>query len=268
MIDFNKLFVIAGPCVIESRDHARSVVRKMKEICDELDIQYIFKASYDKANRTSRSSFRGPGLARGLEILAEIKDDFEVPVLSDVHDITEIASAAEVLDVIQIPAFLCRQSDLLMAAYQTGKVVNVKKGQFLAPEDMAHVVKKFYDTPRDKLLLTERGASFGYHNLVVDFRSFQTLSLFGYPVVFDVTHSIQQPGAQGSKSGGAPEFIPNLARAGAACGYVDGFFFEVHENPAAALSDGANALPLDLAYGLLKQIRYLHGAARACKTAT
>lgn len=261
------LVMILGPCVIESRDHALGTADKILQIVDKAcewageQVQVIFKASYDKANRTSGKSFRGPGLEEGLAILAEIRETLELPVLSDVHETHQVKRAAEVLDILQIPAFLCRQTDLIEAACRTGKMVNVKKGQFLAPDDMNAIVDKAGTNARN-LLLTERGASFGYHNLVVDFRSFKIMRSFGCPVIFDVTHSIQIPGGQGSKSGGAPEFIPMLARAGAACGYVDGFFMEVHEDPAKAKSDGANALKLDLLPQLLREILAIRAATR------
>jgi 2-dehydro-3-deoxyphosphooctonate aldolase (KDO 8-P synthase) len=216
-------------------------------------VPLVFKASYDKANRTSIKSFRGPGLKEGLKILGAVRDKFGVPVLSDVHDPSQCESAGEVLDILQIPAFLCRQTDLILAAAKTGRVVNIKKGQFLAPWEMKNVVDKMREFGNDRLILTERGASFGYNNLVVDFRSFPIMQSFGCPVVFDVTHSLQLPGGQGSSSGGQPEYIPHLARAGVAAG-VDGLFMEVHDNPARALSDGPNALDLSRLPALLEEL--------------
>jgi 2-dehydro-3-deoxyphosphooctonate aldolase (KDO 8-P synthase) len=210
-------------------------------ICRELGVPYIFKASYDKANRTSITSFRGPGLAEGLRILARVRDQVKVPVLTDVHEAAQATAAGEVVDILQIPAFLCRQTDLLIAAARTGRAVNVKKGQFVAPQDMSHAVAKIKDSGNDRISLTERGAAFGYHNLVVDMRSLAIMREFA-PVVFDATHSVQLP-SQGTQSGGQPQFIPLLSRAAVAAG-IDGIFLEVHDNPAAAKSDGANALPL------------------------
>lgn len=247
------LFMIAGPCVIESRDHVFFMASELKKITSARGVPFVFKASYDKANRTSIKSFRGVGLDDGLQILRDLRDKLQVPVLSDVHEPAQCNSAGEVLDIIQIPAFLSRQTDLIVAAARTGKIVNVKKGQFLAPWEMKNVVEKIRGTGNDRVLLTERGASFGYNNLVVDFRSFPIMQSFGCPVVFDVTHSLQLPGGQGATSGGQPQYIPNLARAGVACG-VDGLFMEVHDNPAKALSDGPNALSLSLLPDLLDQL--------------
>lgn len=246
-------FLIAGPCVIESAEHASHMAAQLKEIAAAHNVPYIFKASYDKANRTSMNSFRGPGLKEGLRILGDIREKHRVPVLSDVHEAAQCKPAAEVLDVLQIPAFLCRQTDLLAAAAATGKIVNVKKGQFLSPWDMKNVVEKIRECGNERVLLTERGASFGYNNLVVDFRSIPVMRSFGCPVVFDVTHSLQLPGGLGEKSGGQPEYIPMLARAGAAAG-ADGMFMEVHDDPTKALSDGANALNLRLLPELLEQL--------------
>src|SRR6266852_1915525 len=237
----NPLFLIAGPCVIESEAHARMMAERVARIAADASVPYIFKASYDKANRSSGKAFRGPGVAEGLRILGKIKADLRVPILTDIHDASQAAPAAEVVDILQIPAFLARQTDLLLAAAKTGRIVNVKKAQFLSPWDMSNVVEKVASTGNTHILLTERGASFGYQNLVVDMRSFPILQKLGYPVVFDVTHSVQLPGGQGHASGGQPEFIEPLARAGVAAG-VDGIFLETHDNPAAALSDGANAL--------------------------
>jgi 2-dehydro-3-deoxyphosphooctonate aldolase (KDO 8-P synthase) len=253
------LFLIAGPCVIESRDHTLFMAAALKKVTAAAGVPLVFKASYDKANRTSVSSFRGPGLGEGLKILAEVRSEIGIPVLSDVHDPAHAAAAGEVLDILQIPAFLSRQTDLIVAAAATGKIVNVKKGQFLAPWEMRNVVEKVRGAGNQRLILTERGASFGYNNLVVDFRSFPIMQALGCPVVFDVTHSLQLPGGQGRSSGGQPEFIPHFARAGVAAG-VDGLFMEVHDNPAKALSDGPNALDLALLPSLLKQVR----AIRQC----
>src|SRR5271169_6340646 len=247
------LFLIAGPCVIESESHATSKAEKIAAIAAELGIPYIFKASYDKANRSSVASFRGPQLEEGLRILAAIKKRTGLPILSDVHDVSQVGPAAEVCDILQIPAFLCRQTDLLAAAGRTGRVVNVKKGQFVAPWEMANAAEKIASTGNEKIILTERGSSFGYQNLVVDMRSFPIMRKLGYPVVFDVTHAVQLPGGEGKSSGGQPEFIEPLARAGTAAG-VDGIFLEVHDNPAKALSDGSNALPLAQFRPLLEKI--------------
>jgi len=255
------LFLIAGPCVIESETHATGMAERLGAIAAELGIPYIFKASYDKANRTSVSSFRGPQLEEGLRILAAIKKRTGLPILSDVHDVSQVGPAAEVCDILQIPAFLCRQTDLLAAAGRTGRVVNVKKGQFVSPWEMSNAAEKIASTGNEKIILTERGSSFGYQNLVVDMRSFPIMRKFGYPVVFDVTHSVQLPGGAGKSSGGQPEFIEPLARAGTAAG-VDGLFLEVHDNPGQALSDGANALPLEKLRPLLQKILRLAALTR------
>jgi 2-dehydro-3-deoxyphosphooctonate aldolase (KDO 8-P synthase) len=247
------LFLIAGPCVIESREHAFFMASELQKITAAHGVQFVFKASYDKANRTSIKSFRGPGMKEGLKILGEIRQRLQVPVLSDVHEPSHCKPAGEVLDILQIPAFLSRQTDLILAAAETGRIVNVKKGQFLAPWEMKNVVEKMREAGNERLLLTERGASFGYNNLVVDFRSFPIMQSFGCPVVFDVTHSLQLPGGQGQSSGGQPQYIPHFARAGVAAG-VDGLFMEVHDNPAKALSDGPNALNLSLLPGLLGEL--------------
>jgi 2-dehydro-3-deoxyphosphooctonate aldolase (KDO 8-P synthase) len=257
----NPLFLIAGPCVIESESHARSMAERVAKIAADAEVPYIFKASYDKANRSSLKSFRGPGLSAGLRILGKIKSDLKVPVLTDIHDASQASPAAEVCDILQIPAFLSRQTDLLLAAAKTGRIVNVKKAQFVSPWDMSNVVEKIASTGNEKLILTERGASFGYQNLVVDMRSFPILKKLGYPVVFDVTHSVQLPGGQGHASGGQPEFIEPLARAGVSTG-VDGIFLETHDNPAAALSDGANALPLPQLPALLARLKELSTLVR------
>jgi len=257
----NPLFLIAGPCVIESEAHARKIAEQVARIAGDTGVPYIYKASYDKANRSSVKSFRGPGLTEGLRILRKIKDDLKVPILSDIHEAAQAVPAAEVCDILQIPAFLSRQTDLLEAAGKTGRIVNVKKAQFLSPWEMTNVAEKIAATGNTKIILTERGASFGYQNLVVDMRSFPILQKLGYPVVFDVTHAVQLPGGQGNASGGQPEFIEPLARAGVAAG-VDGIFLETHENPAAALSDGPNALPLSQLPALLKRLKELSAVVR------
>ena len=256
-----KLFLIAGPCVIESGDHALKMAESIAGVCRALKVPYIFKASYDKANRTSLKSFRGPGLEEGLRILAKIADFVNVPVLTDVHDAEQATVAGDIVDVLQIPAFLCRQTDLLVAAAKTGKAVNIKKGQFVAPNDMQHAVTKVRESGNDRIFLTERGASFGYNNLVVDMRSLPMLRHFA-PVVFDATHSVQLPsaGKDGEAvSGGQPEFIPVLSRAAVAAG-VDGIFMEVHDNPKKAKSDGANALDLKHLRDVLHQLLRVHEA--------
>jgi 2-dehydro-3-deoxyphosphooctonate aldolase (KDO 8-P synthase) len=255
------LFLIAGPCVIESEAHAQMLAERIAAITAAAGIPYIFKASYDKANRTSIQSYRGPGLSEGLRVLRTIREKFKVPVLTDVHEVAHVGPAAEVCDVLQIPAFLSRQTDLLVAAGKSGRVVNLKKGQFLSPWEMSNAVDKVASTGCDRIILTERGASFGYQNLVVDMRSFPIMRKLGYPVVFDVTHSVQLPGGTGKASGGQPEFIEPLARAGVAAG-VDGVFLEVHDNPAKAMSDGTNALPLDQLAPLLKKLVALASLVR------
>jgi 2-dehydro-3-deoxyphosphooctonate aldolase (KDO 8-P synthase) len=251
------LALICGPCVIEDYETTREIAAAVKEITDKLKIPFIFKASYDKANRTSVTAFRGPGLHDGLKFLAQIKKEFKIPILSDVHRISQIPSAARVLDIIQIPAFLCRQTDVVVEAARTGKVVNVKKGQFLAPWDMANVVEKITSAGNRKILITERGTMFGYNNLVVDFRGLMVLRRTGYPVIFDATHSVQLPGGAGTSSGGQRDFAPVLARAAVAAG-VDGIFMEVHKNPDRALCDGPNSLKLDTLYDLLGQLKSIH----------
>ena len=259
--DGEPLFLIAGPCVIESEAHATMMAEQLAGIAGELHLPLIFKASYDKANRSSAKSFRGVGLKEGLRILGKIKQRTKLPILTDIHEVAHAAPAAEVCDVLQIPAFLSRQTDLLVAAGETGRAVNIKKGQFLSPWDMGNAAEKVASTGNEEIILTERGSSFGYQNLVVDMRSFPIMHKFGYPVVFDVTHSVQLPGGEGKSSGGQPEFIEPLARAGAAIG-VDGIFLEVHENPAKALSDGTNALPLDQLRPLLEKVMRLSRLAR------
>ncbi|MBF0488990.1 MAG: 3-deoxy-8-phosphooctulonate synthase [Candidatus Omnitrophica bacterium] len=249
----NPFVLIAGPCVIESKESALKLAKDIQKITQKLNVPFVFKASYDKANRTSFNSFRGPGIIEGLKILAHIKRELNVPVLSDVHCTHEIQLAAEVLDIIQIPAFLCRQTDLIVAAAKTGLTVNVKKGQFLAPWDIKGVVKKMEEAGNRKLLLTERGVSFGYNNLVSDFRSLDVMRKTGYPVVFDATHSVQQPGGLGHASGGNSEYIPLLARCAVAAG-VDSIFLETHPNPSKSLSDGPNMIPLKNLEKLLKDL--------------
>jgi 2-dehydro-3-deoxyphosphooctonate aldolase (KDO 8-P synthase) len=255
------LFLIAGPCVIESEAHATMMAEKLAAAASELGVPYIFKASYDKANRSSVSSFRGPGLKDGLRILKKIKKRVGVPILTDVHEVSHVAPAAEVCDILQVPAFLSRQTDLLVAVGKSGRVANLKKGQFLSPWEMKNAVEKVATTGNEKIILTERGASFGYQNLVVDMRSFPIMRKLGYPVVFDVTHSVQLPGGEGKSSGGQPEFIEPLARAGTAAG-VDGLFLEVHDNPSKALSDGTNTLPLDQFRPLLEKLLRLAALVR------
>jgi 2-dehydro-3-deoxyphosphooctonate aldolase (KDO 8-P synthase) len=247
------LTLIAGPCVIENRDLVFEVAEAVNAVCKKLGVQYIFKASFDKANRTSASTFRGPGVTAGLAVLQEVKDKLGLPVLTDIHESSHVAQVAEVVDVLQIPAFLCRQTDLLMAAAATGKAINVKKGQFLSPQEMSQVAQKLRSAGVENLLLTERGNSFGYNTLVVDFRSLPQLQSFGCPVIFDATHSVQQPGGQGGTSGGQREYVAPLARAAVAVG-VDGLFMEIHPNPDKALSDGPNMLPLHRLEPLLKQL--------------
>jgi len=257
----NPLFLIAGPCVIESESHARMMAEHVAKIATDAGVPYIFKASYDKANRSSVRAFRGPGLTEGLRVLAKIKSDLHLPILTDIHDASQAAPAAEVADILQIPAFLARQTDLLLAAAKTSRIINIKKAQFLSPWDMGNVAEKVASAGNQNIILTERGASFGYNNLVVDMRTFPVLQKFGYPVVYDVTHSVQLPGGQGHASGGQPEFIETLARAGVAAG-VDGLFLETHDNPAAALSDGANALPLSQLPRLLSRLKELSTLVR------
>jgi 2-dehydro-3-deoxyphosphooctonate aldolase (KDO 8-P synthase) len=247
--------------VIESEEHCFELAEQLKEITQRVGVGLVFKASFDKANRTSIDSFRGPGIDQGLKILQQVKESFNVPVTSDVHEVVQVAAAAEVLDIIQIPAFLCRQTDLVCAAAETGRVVNIKKGQFLAPLDVANILRKGESTGNKNLVVTERGVSFGYNNLVVDFRSLPQLRSLGAPVVFDTTHSVQLPGRAGTQSSGQAEFIPYLSRAAAAVG-IDGIFCEVHENPERALSDGANALKIDLLEGMLKRLKELDHLAK------
>lgn len=248
-----RLFVMAGPCVIEDPERVLRIGREMKAICGRLGLPYIFKASFDKANRSSWKSFRGPGLTEGLKILKAVKEELQVPVVSDIHEASQAEPAAEVLDILQIPAFLCRQTDLLQAAARTGKCINVKKGQFMAPSDMKNVAEKISHEGNENIILIERGVSLGYHNLVVDMRSFPIMREFGYPVVFDATHSVQLPGGAGTHSSGQRQFIGNLARAAAGSG-IDGVFMEVHDNPEEALCDGPNMLYLTQVEGLLRDM--------------
>ena len=256
------LFLIAGPCVIESEKHPHFVAGRLKDVTSRLGLPFVFKASYDKANRSSLGSYRGPGVARGLEILAEVRARHGVPILTDVHETAQVEKAAAVADVLQIPAFLCRQTDLVLEAARTGKIVNIKKGQFMAPWDMKGVLEKAASTGNRRIMVTERGFTFGYNNLVVDPRSFPVLRSFGFPVIFDVTHSVQRPGGMGDRSGGDAHFIDTLGPAGVAAG-VDGLFMEVHENPARALSDGPNAYRLARLEKLLTRLLRIREAARS-----
>lgn len=256
------LFLIAGPCVIESEQHTFLLACEIDRVARRYGIPFIFKASYDKANRTSLTSYRGPGLDQGLSILKKVREQLGVPVLTDVHSLEQVAAAAEAVDVLQIPAFLCRQSDLIAAAARTGKVLNIKKGQFLAPWDVRHVVAKAVAEGNEKILVTERGTTFGYQNLVVDMRSLPILRGLGRPVVFDATHSVQLPGGGDGVSAGQSQFIRPLARAAVAAG-VDGLFVEVHEQPEAALSDGPNALRLDLLPTFLEEVLAIDAAVRS-----
>lgn len=261
------LFLIAGPCVIESERHAMMMAHSIARIADRLDIPYVFKASYDKANRSSARSFRGVGMDEGLRILQRVKDEVGVPVITDIHESEQVTAVAVIADILQIPAFLCRQTDLLQAAAESGRVVNVKKGQFLAPWDVANIIEKLEATGNRQIMLTERGTSFGYNNLVVDMRSFPIMRGFGYPVVFDVTHSVQLPGGLGDATDGQAEYIEHLARAGVACG-IDGLFMEVHDNPPHALSDATTQFALDKLEPLLETLLKIQALVRpAVKTA-
>jgi 2-dehydro-3-deoxyphosphooctonate aldolase (KDO 8-P synthase) len=251
------LSFLLGPCVVESIDHALFMARSIREICGRVGVEFVYKSSFDKANRSSAESFRGQGMDFGLEVLRQVKDEIGVPIITDIHEPWQAEKVAAVADILQIPAFLCRQTDLLVAAAETGKAVNVKKGQFLAPWDAKNIVEKLQSAGCEKILLTERGASFGYNNLVVDFRSFPIMRGFGVPVVFDVTHSLQLPGGLGKATGGQSEYIENFARAGVACG-VDAVFMEVHDNPAKAPSDGPNQLPLNRLEKLLMKLKEIH----------
>ncbi len=253
------LFLIGGPCVIESEDHALFMAGQIQSICKKLAVPFIFKASFDKANRSSLDSFRGPGLEKGLDILLKVKREIGVPVLSDVHETSQVSQAAAVLDIIQIPAFLCRQTDLLTAAAKTQKPVNIKKGQFLSPSEMANAAEKITQQGNNKILLTERGTSFGYNNLIVDIRSIPIMKKFGFPVIVDASHSVQKPGGEGKASGGDREFIPYIARAGVSAG-ADGIFLEIHEAPDRAKSDRPNSLILKDLQGLLSLLLDLRKA--------
>ena len=263
--DQQKPFVLlAGPCAIEEEDRVMRIAEGIKKITEKLGIPYVFKASFDKANRSSIESYRGPGLEEGLRILERVKKEFELPVISDIHLPEQAAVAAEVLDIMQIPAFLSRQTDMLTAAGKTGSIINVKKGQFLAPWDIDQVVEKIESTGNERILLTERGVSFGYNNLVVDMRSLPRLRKTGYPVVFDSTHAVQLPGGAGDSSDGEKEYVPYLMRAALAVG-IDSLFMEVHDNPAVAKSDGANMIPLDKLEGILKQGLAVDSAVKNCE---
>jgi len=257
----NEIFLIAGPCVIESEEIVFKTAERLTEITQKLGIPFIFKSSYDKANRSSIKSYRGPGIKKGLEILNKLKETFNVPIISDVHSVEEIEIAKELLDVIQIPAFLCRQTDLIVEAGRTGKPINVKKGQFLAPWDVKNIIEKIKSTSNEKIIITERGTSFGYNNLVVDFRSFPIIRSMGVFVVFDATHSVQLPGGAQVCSSGQREFVPYLSRAAVACG-VDGLFFEVHPEPDKALCDGANMISLKDFQRLLQSLIEIYKVAK------
>jgi 2-dehydro-3-deoxyphosphooctonate aldolase (KDO 8-P synthase) len=250
----SKKFIISGPCVIESEDMIMHLAENIAKMCEELDYTYIFKASFDKANRTSIDSYRGPGLEEGLRILQRVKSEFGLPLTTDIHESSQAKAIGEVVDIVQIPAFLCRQTDLLVESAKTGKIVNIKKAQFLSGKDMIHPAKKVSDSGNDMIMLTERGSMYGYGNLVVDFRNIIDMKEFGYPVVMDVTHSTQKPGGLGGKSGGNREYAPYMAKCANACG-VDGFFFEVHDNPEEALSDGPNMVYLKDFKSILEDIR-------------
>ncbi len=255
------LFLIAGPCLVESETHALKMAHAIRAIAERLGIPYIYKSSYDKANRTSINAHRGLGIKEALRILGRVRSDAGVPVLTDVHEVSQVQAAAEAADVLQIPAFLSRQTDLIVEAAKSGRAVNIKKGQFLAPSDMEHAIEKATSQGNERVMLTERGTSFGYNNLVVDFRGVPIMRSFGYPVVHDVTHSLQRPGGLGSASGGDSQFIEYLARAGVACG-VDGVFMEVHDNPSVAPSDGPNSLPLERLEPLLETLKAIHELVR------
>ncbi len=256
-----ELFLIAGPCVVESESHALKMAHAIRSITERAGIPYIFKSSYDKANRTSINAHRGPGIDEALRILGRVRNDAGLAVLTDVHEVSQVRAAAEVADVLQIPAFLSRQTDLIVEAARSGRVVNIKKGQFLAPHDMKNAIEKATSQGTERVMITERGTSFGYNNLVVDFRGLPIMRGFGYPVVYDVTHSLQRPSGLGTSTGGDSQFIEYMARAGVACG-VDGVFMEVHDNPAAALSDGPNSLALDRLEPLLEKLKAIHELVR------
>jgi 2-dehydro-3-deoxyphosphooctonate aldolase (KDO 8-P synthase) len=261
----NPLFIIAGPCVIESEEIVFYTAKKLKETCRTIGLPLLFKSSYDKANRTSLSSFRGPHLEKGLRILSDVRSKFDIPVISDIHSVEEVKPASEVLDALQVPAFLCRQTDIILSASRTGKPVNVKKGQFLSPWDVKNIVDKFTSTGNHNLFITERGTSFGYNNLIVDFRGLPVIRSLGYPVVFDVTHSLQLPGGEGSCSGGQSEFAEPLARAAVAVG-VDGLFMEVHPDPDKALCDGPNMIELDEVEKFLEAVKAIHDLVKGSST--
>ena len=261
----NPLVLIAGPCVIETFDATIETAAFLKDLTDELQIPFIFKTSYDKANRTSLGSYRGPGMSKGLEIISSIKGKLGVRVISDVHRFHEIAPAAQILDIIQVPAFLCRQTDFILAISEAGKPVNIKKGQFLAPWDVGHVIEKVVSTGNRQVLVTERGTTFGYNNLVVDLRGLAIMRDMGWPVIFDATHSVQLPGGAGKTSGGQREFVPSVARAAVAAG-VDGIFIEVHKDPECALCDGPNSLPLHGVRPLLEQLKAIRNALESIET--
>lgn len=255
------LFLIAGPCVIESQDHAMMMAREISRVASRLDIPFVFKASYDKANRSSARSFRGLGMKEGLNILRQIKEETGAPVITDIHESHQADEAAQIADILQIPAFLCRQTDLLRAAAATGRAVNVKKGQFLAPLDVRNIIEKLEAAGNRQIMITERGTSFGYNNLVVDMRAFPMMRQFGYPVVFDATHSLQLPGGLGDATGGQSEYVGHLARAAVACG-IDGLFMEVHDNPPTALSDATTQFALDKLEPLLETLLKIHQLAQ------
>lgn len=256
------LTLFGGPCVIESEDFSLKMAAEIKKVCDHLKVNYVFKSSFDKANRSSIDSFRGYPIEEGLKILQKVKNEVGVPIITDIHLPHQAEIAAEVVDVLQIPAFLCRQTDLLLAAAATGKAINVKKGQFLAPWEMKNVVTKLESKGNNRIMLTERGTSFGYNNLVVDFRSLPQMRALGYPVIFDATHSVQMPGGQGDKSGGQREFVPYLARAAAVIG-IDALFMEIHEDPDQALSDGPNMIPLAQLESVLQEILSIHNSFKS-----
>ena len=258
----DKLTIMAGPCAIESQEILNRTAEKLKEITEKLGINYIFKSSFDKANRSSITSFRGPGLEKGLEMLAKVKSEFDLPIVTDIHNPDQAAVVAEVADVLQIPAFLCRQTDMLVAAAKTGKIINIKKGQFLAPEQMLPLIKKVEDSGNSNILVTDRGTSFGYNNLVVDFRGIQIMQQFNYPVVFDATHSVQLPGANGTSSGGDRRFVPLLAKSAMAAG-ANALFFEVHPDPDCAKCDGPNMIPLDKAETLFRHCKEIFELIRS-----
>lgn len=258
----DKLTIMAGPCAIESQEILNRTAEKLKEVTEKLGINYIFKSSFDKANRSSITSFRGPGLEKGLEMLAKVKSEFDLPIVTDIHNPDQAAIVAEVADVLQIPAFLCRQTDMLVAAAKTGKIINIKKGQFLAPEQMLPLIKKVEDSGNSNILVTDRGTSFGYNNLVVDFRGIQIMQQFNYPVVFDATHSVQLPGANGTSSGGDRRFVPLLAKSAMAAG-ANALFFEVHPDPDCAKCDGPNMIPLDKAETLFRHCKEIFELIRS-----